>query len=351
MIGLLAPLGLAALAALALPLLIHLLRKPEDRVVLFAAWRYLAEPARPRERLQLRHWLLLALRLLLIAVLALLLSQSVWRHDEEAANAMTVFWPGAESAAALATPDHPVRQLSANAPASELRQIDAELPAGATLSVIVPEVVGGLDGERLRLSREVQWKTVPGSGVAASDVPALKVGIRNDGGNAAEAATVQALLQAWQSQGRAIEIDSATQDAPLLPDTGLLFWLGGKTTADVDRWIARGGRALISGQSDAAVADAAWSVQAQGRGRSVRLATAFDASQIPALREPQIPSQLAALLLPEPQLDRAAAASVAPLTGAASGKPAGDPLDVLLAIMAALLFAAERLWAARLQRR
>ncbi len=43
MIGLLAPLGLAALAAMLVPLVIHLLRRPEDRVLPFAAWRYLLE--------------------------------------------------------------------------------------------------------------------------------------------------------------------------------------------------------------------------------------------------------------------------------------------------------------------
>jgi hypothetical protein len=351
MIGLLAPLGLAALAALVLPLLIHLLRKPEDRVVLFAAWRYLAEPARPRERLQLRHWLLLALRLLLIAVLALLLSQTIWRSNDQVASAVTLLWPGAESAAALSTQDHPVQQLSANAPSSELRQIDTDLPPGATLSVIVPEIASGLDAERLRLSRDVQWKIVPGSRPVIAEAGALKVSIRSDGSNAAEAATAQALLQAWQSQGRVIEIDSAAQGVPMKPDTGLLFWLGGKPGTDVDRWIARGGRALISQQADVTTGDAAWRVRAQGRGRSLVLSTAFDASKVAALREPAIPAQLAALLLPEPTIDRALAASVAPLNGAASGRPPGSPLDSMLVLIAALLFAAERLWAARLQRR
>lgn len=351
MIGLLAPLGLAALAALALPLLIHLLRRPEDRVVLFAAWRYLAEPARPRERLQLRHWLLLALRLLLIAAMALLLSQTIWRRHDQAATARTLLWPGAESAAAGSTPDHPVQALTADAPASQLRQIDAELPAAASLTVIVPEIVSGLDAERLRLSREVQWKVVPGRAATMSDPRPLKISIRSHGAEAAETATVQALLQAWQSQGRAIELDTAAQDAPLSPDTGLLFWLGGRTTPAVDRWIAQGGRALITRQAEVAAGDAPWIQRAQGRGRSLRLATAFDATKAAALREPQIPAQLAALLLPEPVVDRAAAAAVAPLTGAHGGKTPGRPLDSMLVLIAALLFAAERLWAASLRRR
>jgi hypothetical protein len=108
MISLLAPIGLAALAALALPLLIHLLRRTEDRVLPFAAWRYLAEPARPRERLRLRRWLLLALRLLLIAVIALLLSQAVWqRHDEADLRPLTVLWPCAARKAATAASTSP----------------------------------------------------------------------------------------------------------------------------------------------------------------------------------------------------------------------------------------------------
>jgi hypothetical protein len=350
MIALLAPVGLAALAALALPLLIHLLRKPEDRVVLFAAWRYLAEPARPRERLQLRHWLLLALRLLLIATLALLLSQAIWRSHDQPATATTALWPGVESAAVLATPDHPVHQLTNKAPASQLRQLDSELPPGASLTVIVPETIAGLDAERLRLSRDVQWKIVPGGAASALDAKPLQISIRSNVADNAETATVQALLQAWQSQGRAIEIDKAAQDVALKPDTGLLFWLGGKPTPAIERWIAQGGRALLSQQSDVIAADAPWSVETQGRGRSVRVTTAFDATQVAALREPQIPAQLAALLLPEPIVDRAAAASVAPLLGADSGKAPGSPLDSILVLIAALLFVAERSWAVRLQR-
>jgi len=352
MISLLAPIGLAALAALALPLLIHLLRRPEDRVVLFAAWRYLAEPAQPRERLQLRHWLLLALRLLLIAVLALLLSQATWRSRDEAASiTTTVLWPGAESAAMLASPDHPVLQLKPEAAASQLRQIDAELPPAASLTVMVPEIVDGLDAERLRLSRDVQWQIVPGTTPPAAEARPIAVAIRSDRADSAELATVRALLQAWQAQGRAIEIDLAAQDQPLKADAGLLFWLGGKPTTEVERWIAQGGHALVSGQAGAVVADAPWVAQPQGRGRVVKVAGAFDATRIASLREPQVPAQLAALLLPQPVIGRARAEAAPPLLGAEAGIAPGTSLDELLALIAALLSAAERLWASHLARR
>ena len=186
MIGMLAPLGLAALAAMLVPLVIHLLRRPEDRVLPFAAWRYLLEPARPRERLRLRHWLLLALRLLLIAVIALLLSQLVWYRDAEPTPAMTVAWPGA--AADAATPS-----LDPREPASALRQIDAELSPGTALTVQVPEVLDGLDAERLRLSRDVGWQIQAGGG-AAAPAAALRVAVRSD--DEAQRATAQAVIDA-----------------------------------------------------------------------------------------------------------------------------------------------------------
>jgi hypothetical protein len=342
MIALLAPIGLAALAALALPLLIHLLRRPQDRVVLFAAWRYLAEPPRPRERLQLRHWLLLALRMLLIAVLALLLSQMIWRGIDKAAPAVTVLWPGVDASTA---PDHAL-QLAADAPASRLRQLDSELPPGTALTVRVPEIVTGLDAERLRLSREVLWEVVPGASPAALESRPIKISIRSDGEGNAELPTVHALLQAWQSQGRVIAADTAAQDVAIDADSGLLFWLGGKPTPEVERWIAQGGHALMSRQPDGIAADAPWTLHTQGRGGSLRFSDPFDASRVTALREPQVPLQLAAVLLPRPVIDRAAAVAAKPLLGARAGEAPGTPLDTVLVLIAALLFAAERLWLA-----
>ena len=72
---LLAPLGLAALAALIVPLLIHLHRRTEEVPVDFAALRWLDILTRPRSRIRFEEWLLLALRLLLVALLGLLLAQ------------------------------------------------------------------------------------------------------------------------------------------------------------------------------------------------------------------------------------------------------------------------------------
>jgi hypothetical protein len=70
---------LAALAAAALPVLIHLLSRRQAREVPFAQLRFLDEITRRKvRRMRLRQWLLLALRTLAIAFLALTLSRPVW---------------------------------------------------------------------------------------------------------------------------------------------------------------------------------------------------------------------------------------------------------------------------------
>ena len=74
---LLFPLGLAALAAWALPLLLHLVRREQQTPTDFAALRWLAIRAKPRTRLRFDERLLLIVRLVLIAALALLLARPV----------------------------------------------------------------------------------------------------------------------------------------------------------------------------------------------------------------------------------------------------------------------------------
>ena len=51
-LGFLLPAGLLALASLLLPLLIHLARRPQHRVIDFAAMRWLVQGERPRRRLR-----------------------------------------------------------------------------------------------------------------------------------------------------------------------------------------------------------------------------------------------------------------------------------------------------------
>ena len=72
MIGFLHPWLLAALGAAAVPILLHLVSRRDPPVVIFPAVRYLVTATREHERrFRLRHWLLLALRTLLIVALVL----------------------------------------------------------------------------------------------------------------------------------------------------------------------------------------------------------------------------------------------------------------------------------------
>jgi hypothetical protein len=71
-IGFLHPWLLAALGAAAVPILLHLVSRRDPPVVIFPAVRYLVTATREHERrFRLRHWLLLALRTLLIVALVL----------------------------------------------------------------------------------------------------------------------------------------------------------------------------------------------------------------------------------------------------------------------------------------
>ncbi len=66
------PLFLGGLLLIGIPVLIHLIMQQKPKHLLFPAFRFLAQKHRTNQRrLRLRHWLLLALRVLLIAALCL----------------------------------------------------------------------------------------------------------------------------------------------------------------------------------------------------------------------------------------------------------------------------------------
>ncbi|MCB9567328.1 MAG: BatA domain-containing protein [Myxococcales bacterium] len=83
---LLAPLLLAGLVGLALPLIAHLRGREEPRTIVFAARRFLEGGDEIlSQRRTLRERLLLALRLLLLALVALALARPVSRHEADLA--------------------------------------------------------------------------------------------------------------------------------------------------------------------------------------------------------------------------------------------------------------------------
>lgn len=221
-LALLLPAGLAALAALLLPLLIHLARRSEQRITDFAALRWLAAKPRPRRKRRFDERLLLCLRLLLLAALALLLARPVLSGRPDA-TPWLVAAPGVPAASArdAAGGDRDVRLrwlapgfpgLDRPAPAapvpvaSLLRELDATLPAGTPLTVLVPAVLDGADAQRPRLSREVDWRIV------ADAAP-------SDAGAAAGVAATDARDRAAGSGDPAASAPVSSGEVPTLPPT------------------------------------------------------------------------------------------------------------------------------------
>lgn len=297
MITLLAPLGMLALAALAVPLLIHWMRRSDRQVVSFAAMRFLRERDFPRQRLRIHDRPLLLLRCLLIAGLAVLLAAPALRTSAKPGAPWIVIAPGVAADAARAAVGTPLgewHRLAAFFPAldapqtatkgstvstrpaasgsggsvsSLLRELDARLPPDTALTLVVPAELGGLDAERLRLGHAVDWRVLPAGGASAGelaagrDTPAARSGteapapltlaVRYDAAGAAELPVARALAAAWRAGGLAFTWDLAPREAALPAHPGWLLWLAGPEPAAVDEWAGAGGRVLVSRQPNA----------------------------------------------------------------------------------------------------
>lgn len=380
MIEFLAPAGLFALAALSLPLLIHLIRRPQRQLRDFAALRWLAERNRPREKLRWHERLLLLLRLLLLAVLAALLALPAWRASPlPAGTAWVLVTPGVDAETAQRSVDLPAAEWHWLAPgfpqliaaaepppaapefASLIRELDQQLPPTTAVTIIVPAVLSGLDGGRLRLQRNVDWRVLPG--VADNDAETelhapLRVQARADADGSSEFAVAAALAQAWQAAGRDASYDTAAAEAPVPVGTGIVFCFCAVLPNALERWVADGGTALLTRQP----ADSGEPVRVDdggaiwlrrrplGHGRVFSVSAALTPQTLPPLLTPDFPAQLWRALQTEAQPDRAPAAAVAPQKQDAASPGPLLPLEQGLALLAALLFAAERLWAVRRRR-
>jgi hypothetical protein len=357
------PAGLAALVALAVPLLLHLRRAEDTQRVDFAALRWLTPRRRPRQRLRLREWLLLALRLLLVAVVALLFAQPA-RIDAGDAGPRLLVADGIDFARARAV----VPALPADAPAtrlrgplaSALREADARAPAGALLHVVVPPLVDGLDGARPQLSHAVAWHVLADARVrAAVPVPSVEsVVLRGDAPDATRR-VLRALAAAWQLRYREIGADAA-------PPRGAIVASATPEDAALAQWLRAGGILLSwpvaasagtptdedpNDADDAAPAPLPVQVERVGRGRHLRFARALAVESMPALAAPSAARQLRELL------DEASAApsqapesALRPVRGGPHFAPIPQPLAPWLAWAATLLFVLERLLATRAAR-
>lgn len=385
MMTLLAPWGLAALAALAVPLFIHWIRRSDRQLVSFAAMRYLREVPHSREKFRLHERLLLLLRMLLISSLALLLAVPIWRERGIPQSPWILVAPGVDAAQARANvgaplavwhwlaPGLPSLETPApTAPATALasltslvREVDASLTPETALTIVVPAELSGLDAERLQLSRPVTWRPLPGRSPETAQVPhpTLTLAARYDPIDQTELPLVRALAAAWQANGLALHLDIAPLDTPLPPLPAWLIWLGGKIPPAVNDFARRGGSVLasrsapgasVAGQTVLADETGAPVLRRQliGAGRVLTLATPLRAADVPTLATPEFPKTLADLMQsPVPAPDRAPAASVAPLPKPNPHATWGTThsLAPYLSIVIGLLFLIERVYATRIR--
>jgi hypothetical protein len=369
---LLAPLGLAALAALIVPLIVHLRRRTEEVPLDFAAMRWLEALPRPKRRLRFDEWLLLALRLLLVALLALLLARpAVLGWEDKGARVLVA--PGVDLAAAGVAEGTDARWIAPGFPAiaaappkgpvplsSLIRQFDAELPPGAPLTILVPPVLNGVDGARLNLTRKVTWRSVAAARGADAQppVPAPALALRHAGGRtAAPARYFRAAAAAWD----AAATFTAEAGDSLPPQESVLVWLRpGPVPPSVTGWVEAGGTALLANTAELAMPAASGPLWADptgstlveggplGAGRLMRFTRPLEPAAMPDLLDPGFAAALRDLVSPPaPPPARVAAAAFAPASTAAPYPLPPRELSAWLAVLIALAFLAERLLASR----
>ncbi len=391
-LGLLLPSGLLALLALAIPLLLHLVRQTEQKRIEFAALRWLVARAQPRRRPRFNEWLLLALRLLLLALVALWLAQPVlggrpdlrpWVVVDPAIDAtrMAAHTPVHSSndtqwhwlAPGFPSIEQPA-PLSSTSIASLLRELDATLPREVPLTVIVPEQLDATDAQRPRLGRVITWSPVPGtSAFVATPAPEpMRIAAHADAEHRQSLPYLRAIAAAWATQQKQPGATHTLREIPdldaLRADDTHLLWLANATIpAQQQRWVRDGGVILLAQDSAAGSLDwqdaqVAWHSAegtplavrlADGKGVWVRMLVPFIPQSLPALLEPEFPQVLAAALeVSQPIATRAWAESYAPAVDvlAMHSPSTPRPLGDLLALVIALLFAIER-WLAMSMRR
>jgi hypothetical protein len=242
-----------------------------------------------------------------------------------------------------------------------IRQLDAELAPNTPVTVLVPAVLNGVDAERPRLSRPVDWRIGPAAPAGPADRTALPaLSVRYGPEEANEVRYFRAAATAWAAADARPAFEAAPTGQALDTGADALIWLApGTLPPAAVVWIRNGGTALVSLETRAPVEGetrVAWRdpvgdplavVGRLGEGRVIRLTRPLEPSAIPALVEPDFPDALLRMLTPSPVPARVAAVDHRPLTGA----PPHDqpPFDTRpwLTLIVALLFLGERWMATR----
>ena len=367
---LLLPLGLAALGAILVPLVLHLARRTEQRPTDFAALRWLRQKPRPRHRPKFDELPLLAIRILLIALLAIFLARPALLNTQDT-TPVIAFAPGIEPAtvtrdararAIWLAPgfppiDTPVPQRAVPI-GSLIRELDTQTAAAAPLTVVVPATLDGADAERPRVSHRVRWRVVPGAMAANRPVPSpLRLALRTDTAHATGARYIRAATDALD-----LAIDVGDPGRALPPRTTALIWLArGPLPTTVERWIAQGGTALVASDAVIAAAPTVPALQdetgaplvearAQGKGHVLRLLRSLDPIAMPALVEPDFPKTLAHLLAPAPPPTQVEASAYQPLHGGLLPASQSRDLRPWFALAIAAAWLVERWLATRAKR-
>lgn len=389
------PAMLAALAAVMVPILLHLARREETRIETFAALRWLRAGARPTSRLQFDELWLLLVRVLLVAAIALWLAQPLLDGVIGRLPAYVAIAPGVPLAEverlAPAGDDVERHRLVETFPAfdpgesergagsagtnasdaasvsSLLRELDATLPAGQPLTVVVPPEIGGLDAERPVLSRKVTW-LVAAQGTAESPARGAQVGtganqanperpaaprklaVRHDAESQRAVRYVQASVAAWNTETPgAWVLDTAPIDAPIGADVQHVIVMAAAIPRAAREVAARGGRVV---HVPAAPREGAMtSTRREGGGTLVALAQPLTPAHVPSLLDATFPAQLRSWVEGDPKPPaRATASMIEPVVGESGVAVQRRPLAEPIAWLIVALLALERWFATRRRR-
>ena len=377
-LGLLLPMGLLALAGLIVPLLIHLIRRPEQDITDFAALRWLRESVRPRRRLRFDDLWLLLTRLVLLSLLALMLALPVLNGDWRAARHVIAVHTDVDLKAArqrLGDDEAEWRWLapgfpnvdesnpaSAQAFASLLRELDSTLAVKDSLTVLIPAQVTGLDAQRIALTRAVDWREVPAKSQAlpAEENPAKRIiAIRHGQESSAGLRYLRAAVSVWSSMGHEQwQVDDQPLAKTLPKAIDGLIWLDAPLSDSIMTWVEKGGRVLVVdgevGQGVPVWRDEQAEVLASetqlGRGAVIHLQAPLSPEKLPTLLDADFPHRLQALIMPAARPpDRAFAREIRPTRINRAAAEGQTSLIPLIGLLAALLFLLERVLATRRQ--
>lgn len=262
MLGLLAPIWLAGLGALLVPIALHLWSRRGGRPIRVGSIRLLAgtPPATRRSWMVQEPWLLV-LRCAVLATLAVALAGPFWMPRGAGSNLQALVAPDVLDREALVDSLQQAGvsvSLLDSAPAggtpnlwTALRHADRLAPRGTRFIVFAPDLLRYFRGERPMLSTRVEWHTRPAMAPAApvsTPPPARVVTIFAEPARLDDAGYVRAAIEAAGSATgipAIVSIQPATTTAAVATSDWFV-WLSARAIPDVILEGVRRGGVLLS---------------------------------------------------------------------------------------------------------